>query len=77
MPALRRHRFVWPHDRTLDRITTGRGRVRDISSDDFAALRLRDVSGRTLTEAPPTLRAALGARSRARELLAACPAARD
>jgi glycerophosphoryl diester phosphodiesterase len=53
--------LVLLHDRTLERTTNGRGRVRDISSEDFAALRLRDISGRTLTEAPPTLEAALEA----------------
>jgi glycerophosphoryl diester phosphodiesterase len=53
--------LVLLHDRTLERTTTGRGRVRDISAEDFTALRLRDVNGRTLTEAPPTLEAALEA----------------
>lgn len=53
--------LVLLHDRTLERTTTGRGRVRDIPAADFTALRLVDVNGRTLTEAPPTLAAALDA----------------
>ncbi|MEE4331326.1 MAG: glycerophosphodiester phosphodiesterase family protein [Wenzhouxiangella sp.] len=53
--------LVLLHDRTLERTTTGRGRVIDISSADFTSLRLRDVNGRRLTEAPPTLEAALAA----------------
>jgi glycerophosphoryl diester phosphodiesterase len=53
--------LVLLHDRTLERTTTGRGRVIDISSADFTSLRLRDVNGRRLTEAPPTLEAALEA----------------
>jgi len=53
--------LVLLHDRTLERTTTGRGRVIDISSADFTSLRLRDVNGRRLTKAPPTLEAALAA----------------
>ena len=53
--------LVLLHDRTLERTTTGRGRVADIPAEDFLALRLVDANGRTLTEAPPTLAAALDA----------------
>jgi len=51
--------LVLMHDRTLERTTTGQGRVIDTSYADFAALRLEDVGGRVLNEAPPTLAAAL------------------
>jgi glycerophosphoryl diester phosphodiesterase len=53
--------LVLLHDRTLERTTTGGGRVRDIPAEDFKRLRLKDLNGRTLAEAPPTLAAALDA----------------
>ncbi|MEN1728687.1 MAG: glycerophosphodiester phosphodiesterase family protein [Pseudomonadota bacterium] len=53
--------LVLLHDRTLERTTSGRGRVSDISAEEFMALRLVDVNGRTLTEAPPTFEQAITA----------------
>ena len=53
--------LVLMHDRTLERTTDGQGRVVDTGYEDFAALRLEDVDGRVLSEAPPTLAEALDA----------------
>ena len=53
--------LVLMHDRTLERTTTGAGGVRDIPYTEFSGLRLRDVDGAVLDEAPPTLAAALEA----------------
>lgn len=51
--------LVLMHDRTVDRTTSGRGRVSAMPFADFAALKLEDVDGMILAEAPPTLSAAL------------------
>jgi len=47
--------LVLLHDRTLERTTTGAGRVSEITLAEFSALRLVDLNGQTLAEAPPTL----------------------
>jgi len=57
-------RLVLMHDETLDRTTTGRGRVTDLSFAEVRAVRLEATDG-TVTEAPPpTLREALDAAGR-------------
>ena len=53
--------LVLMHDRTVDRTTTGVGPVSEMTYADFSELRLRDVDGAVLNEAPPTLDAALAA----------------
>ena len=51
--------LVLMHDRTVDRTTNGTGAVADMAHTEFSRLRLRDVDGAILDEAPPTLEAAL------------------
>lgn len=54
-------RLVLMHDEGLDRTTTGRGRVADLTLAQVQAARLKTPRGRTLDEAPPTLAEALAA----------------
>lgn len=53
--------LVLIHDDTLDRTTTGRGRVADNTLAQVRAARLIDGDGRVTTESPPTLTQALDA----------------
>jgi glycerophosphoryl diester phosphodiesterase len=52
-------RFVIIHDTTLDRTTTGRGRVADHTLAELRDLRLRDGAGSPTDERIPTLEEAL------------------
>ena len=47
------------HDATLDRTTTGRGLLAQMTLDEVQTLRLRDALGTTTAESIPTLRDAL------------------
>jgi len=47
--------LVLMHDRTVDRTTDGAGAVAEMPYTEFSQLRLRDVDGTVLEEAPPTL----------------------
>lgn len=59
-------KFVIIHDTTLDRSTTGRGRVADFTVAELRQLRLRDGVGMPTAELIPTLEEALNvARGRA------------
>jgi glycerophosphoryl diester phosphodiesterase len=51
--------LVLMHDETVERTTNGRGRVADMTTDDFRALKLKDETGAVLNARPPTLREAL------------------
>lgn len=51
--------FVIIHDTTLDRSTTGRGRVADFTLEELRRLRLRDGVGSPTEELIPTLEEAL------------------
>lgn len=51
--------LVLMHDDTVDRTTTGRGAVSDLTLAEFRALSLRDDDGQVLDAHPPTLAAAL------------------
>jgi glycerophosphoryl diester phosphodiesterase len=53
--------LVLMHDDTVDRTTTGTGRVVDMTYDELATLSLVDVDGRDTGEAVPTLAEALAA----------------
>ena len=53
--------LVLMHDEGLDRTTTGRGRVADLTLAQVQAARLKTPRGRVLAEAPPTLAEALAA----------------
>ena len=53
--------LVLMHDRTVDRTTDGQGTVTELTAAEFAALRLEDLEGARLPEAPPTLAAVLEA----------------
>ena len=53
--------LVLMHDRTVDRTTNGQGTVTGMTAAGFAALRLEDLNGDPVSEAPPTLDAALAA----------------
>lgn len=53
--------LVLMHDDTVNRTTTGRGAVREMTLDQVRALRLRDNDGLALDAHPPTLREALDA----------------
>jgi glycerophosphoryl diester phosphodiesterase len=53
--------LVLMHDRTVDRTTNGQGTVTEMTAAEFAALRLEDLEGGPVPEAPPTLAAALAA----------------
>ncbi len=57
-------RLVLMHDDRLDRTTTGRGKVADLTLAEVRAARLTTPGGRTLDEAPPTLAEALAAAGR-------------
>jgi len=50
---------VLMHDQTVDRATTGKGRVEDKTASEVAALRLKRRDGQPSDEAPPTLARAL------------------
>lgn len=52
---------VLMHDRTVERTTTGQGRVEDKTAAEVAALRLKQQNGALGDEAPPTLAQALAA----------------
>ena len=54
-------RLVLMHDEGLDRTTTGRGKVADLTLAEVQAARLKTPRGRVLAEAPPTLAEALEA----------------
>jgi glycerophosphoryl diester phosphodiesterase len=51
--------LVLMHDDDVDRTTTGRGAVNDLTLAEFQALNLQDDDGRTLDAHPPSLREAL------------------
>jgi glycerophosphoryl diester phosphodiesterase len=51
--------LVLMNDETVDRTTTGSGRINDLSLSQLRALRLKDQDGRVLDERVPTLREAL------------------
>ena len=51
--------LVLMHDETVDRTTTGSGRVSDLSLSQLQAMRLKDRDGRVLDVRVPTLREAL------------------
>lgn len=53
--------LVLMHDRTVERTTDGQGRVSELTAAEFSALRLEDLEGAVLPEAPPTLAEALTA----------------
>jgi len=53
--------LVLMHDEGLDRTTTGRGKVSDLTLAEVRAARVRTPGGRVLAEAPPTLEEALAA----------------
>ena len=57
-------RLVLMHDDSLDRTTTGRGKVADLTLAEVRSARLTTPGGRTLDEAPPTLAEALAAAGR-------------
>ncbi|MGF1456039.1 MAG: glycerophosphodiester phosphodiesterase family protein [Alphaproteobacteria bacterium] len=52
-------RLVLMHDATLERTTTGEGKVSDSSLADIQALSLEDVDGTATAFSPPSLREAL------------------
>ena len=54
-------RFVLMHDTTLDRTTTGSGRVDESTLEELAQLRLLDIDGRPPEHRIPTLEEALEA----------------
>lgn len=51
--------LVLMHDETLERTTTGTGKVADITLAAFRRLQLKDEAGRVLDAHPPTLKQAL------------------
>ncbi len=57
-------RLVLMHDETMERTTTGRGRVGDLTLAQVKAARLRATDGRLTDAAPPTLAEALAAAGR-------------
>lgn len=57
-------KLVLMHDEGLDRTTTGRGKVSDLTLAEVRAARLTTPGGRILDEAPPTLAEALAAGAR-------------
>lgn len=57
-------KLVLMHDDSLDRTTTGRGKVGDLTLAQVRSARLTTPGGRTLDEAPPTLAEALAAAGR-------------
>lgn len=54
-------RLVLMHDETLERTSTGRGRVRDLTFAEVRRARLKATDGTITDEAPPTLAEALAA----------------
>ncbi|WP_255568092.1 glycerophosphodiester phosphodiesterase family protein [Brevundimonas sp. PAMC22021] len=54
-------KLVLMHDETMDRTTTGRGRVADLTLAQVKTARLRGSDGRLTNAAPPTLAEALEA----------------
>lgn len=57
--------LVLMHDETLDRTTTGRGRVAELTLAEVRRARLKDERGRATDAPPPTLAEALDAAGRA------------
>lgn len=57
-------RLVLMHDETLERTSTGAGRVADLSFDEVRAARLEATNGTVTDAPPPTLREALDAAGR-------------
>lgn len=57
-------RLVLMHDETLDRTSTGRGRVSDLTFAEVRAARLEATDGTRTSAPPPTLREALDAAGR-------------
>lgn len=57
-------RLVLMHDETLERTSTGAGRVSDLTFDQVRAARLEATNGAVTAEPPPTLREALDAAGR-------------
>jgi glycerophosphoryl diester phosphodiesterase len=51
--------LVLMHDQSVERTTNGRGRIADLTLDEFRGLRLKDETGALLDAHPPTLREAL------------------
>lgn len=56
--------LVLMHDETMDRTTTGRGKVADLTLAQVRAARLKATNGRVTDAPPPTLREALDAAGR-------------
>ncbi len=56
--------LVLMHDETVDRTTTGHGRVADLTEDEIRRVRLRATNGTLTAAAPPTLAEALAAAGR-------------
>lgn len=59
-------RLVLMHDETLERTTTGEGRVADLTFEQVRAARLEATDGTVIDAPPPTLAEALDAALRAR-----------
>jgi glycerophosphoryl diester phosphodiesterase len=57
-------RLVLMHDETLERTSTGTGKVSDLTFAEVRAARLEATNGTVTNEAPPTLREALDAAGR-------------
>jgi len=57
--------LVLMHDETLERTTTGEGRVADLTFEQVRAARLEATNGTVIDAPPPTLREALDAAGRA------------
>ncbi|KAK0360710.1 hypothetical protein LTR94_026245, partial [Friedmanniomyces endolithicus] len=57
--------LVLMHDQTLERTTTGRGRVSDLRLAELSSVRLKASNGAATQERIPTLKAALDAAGRA------------
>ena len=57
-------RLVLMHDETLERTSTGRGKVSDLTFAEVRAARLEATNGASTNEPPPTLREALDAAGR-------------
>ncbi|WGM31374.1 glycerophosphodiester phosphodiesterase family protein [Brevundimonas sp. NIBR11] len=61
-------RLVLMHDETLDRTSTGSGKVSDRTFAEVRAARLEATNGAVTSEPPPTLREALDAAGRVRAI---------
>lgn len=61
-------RLVLMHDETMDRTTTGHGRVGDLTLAEVKAARLKASNGALTNAPPPTLTEALGAAGRVRAI---------